>query len=387
MKIKTHIIVGTSAAGIGCASRLRALAPDDTIIVISQEIQLPYNTCLLADVLGGDRAEQQVYIKTQEFFAQKNIDLRLGVRVRSIDPQARMITCSDGNTLHYDTLFLGTGTSVQLPPIAGANNNPSTHFFHTLHDTQKLLAQLQNIKRAVIVGAGLSGVECTDALAGHGIAVDLVEMAPRLLPRQIDEQGSQVIEQCMRGVTLHKSTSVTQVDPKQVTLSTGSKLPYDALIFTTGGRPNISLAQQAGCKIEQGGIVVDEYMQTSVPHIYAGGDCATLHDQLTGGSIRSCLWPDAMQQGMHAAFAMAGQPKPYPGVCIISSSRFFDTVFVSCGPVVDVPASAKVTTESGDGFYHKFVHEGDRLIGFLQVGNVTNLGELRRQVLSAAPKG
>ena len=376
MKNKTHIIIGASAAGMGCANRLRALAPHDTIIVMSQEAEFPYNTCLLADVLGGDKVPAQVSLR------KLDVDLRLGVRVESIDAGARTITCSNGNILAYDTLFLATGTSVKLPPIPGVASC-CTHFFHSLQDTQKLLAQLKDIKRAVIVGAGLSGVECADALVGHNIEVDLVEMASGVLPRQVDEQGSRVIEQCMQGVTLHKNTSVTGVDAHHVTLSTGATLSYDALIFTTGGRPNISLARQAGCEIEQGGVKVNEFMQTSVPNIYAGGDCATVRDQLTGGKVRSCLWPDAMQQGMHAAFAMTNQPKPYSGVCIISSSRFFDTVFVSCGPVVELPPNAKATTEVGDGFYHKFVYDGDRLIGFLQVGNVTNLGELRRQVLTA----
>lgn len=392
---KKHLIIGSSAAGIGVLTKLRSLAPDDDITCLTASTEMPYNTCLLADYLADGVHPKGLWTKPESFFETKNIELQRNTRVMEIDASNQRVTDQHGTSHAYDSLFLGLGTRpLQLPTEAAVTSNLFT--FHTLSDTTALdaLLRTQQPKTALIIGAGLSGVECADALVERGLQVTIVEGGNNLLPTLVNKKGSAVIE------TLLEKSGVTFISPQRVAhilvngtgaacgaaLADGTLLHADLVVCAIGARANTKLIETVGGELACGGVFVNEFFQTSVNNIYAGGDLATMKNILDDQLQRSGTWPDAMQHGMLAARAISDdRSKPYPGLAVVLSSKFFDTQFVSCGPVVNTPASYTIIERGDDQWYHRFLLEGNVLKGFLMVGTLDNIGALRRVVTTGEP--
>ena len=292
---KTHVIIGSSAAGMSALNKIRQLDPHAELICITAQAELPYNKCLLADHLAGLKTEQQILTATAESLQQKNIHLLRNTLVTNIEPTAKRVTLSDGQIITYDSLFLGLGTSAFVPPIAGAAL-PGVFTFHTLADAQNILAwiALKRPRTAVVIGAGLSGLEAADALANQGVAVTVVERGSQLLANQVDARGSALIERCMqaRGVAWYPQQTVAEImgidSVATVILENGKQLPADMVIVAAGARTNSALALQAGLALQQGGVIVDDQLMTSAQDIYAGGDLVVVRSQLTGELVPSC---------------------------------------------------------------------------------------------------
>jgi len=391
---KTHIIIGASAAGIGAVNKLRQLDPESHIICISDEVESPYNKCMLADYLSGIKEEQQVYTLTAEQAKQKNITLMLGSRVTQLVPEKKQIVFADGNHQTYDTLLLGVGTSPIIPTLEGADRLRGIFTFHRLRDIQSILTYIKShaVKKAVVVGSGLSGLECADALLQFNIDVSIVEMRDQVLSSLINKTASSFIEQKMmsHNIALYVNQKVEKIIDQNgrvggVGLASGQLLDADMLVFAVGLKPNIELAQQAGIALHPQGILTDDYMCTSIPSIYAAGDIVVVKDQLSGQLVPSRMWPDAMLQGLVAACNMALQPRAYPGISSIVSSSFFGIKFVSCGPVLNPSVDCQIRIHQSDDFYHLFLIADNCLKGFLLVGNTAKMGMLRQAVMTKAP--
>jgi NAD(P)H-nitrite reductase large subunit len=296
-----------------------------------------------------------------------------------------MVTCADGQAISYDKLFLGVGAAPFRPPIAGLETHPCVSHFYSLADVDTIhdLITHQKIHTAVVIGAGLSGLECADALNARGVQVTVLERSEQVLGRQIDRAGACRIEQAMKksGVTVITSAQITRVEGKTIILH-DSVLSADVIICATGVRPRVELAHQAALTIKQGAIWIDEHMRTSDEHIYAGGDCALIYDQLSQEYRPNCSWPEAMQQGMIAAQNMVGLDKKYSGAVVVTSSAFFGLKFATCGLVEVLPCDGyelyqKETPEQ----YLKIVLEDDQVKGFVMVGDTRALSLVRRLIM------
>jgi 3-phenylpropionate/trans-cinnamate dioxygenase ferredoxin reductase subunit len=384
---KRHIIIGASAAGIGVLTKLRKLAPNDDILCLTAQTEMPYNTCLLADYLSEGTPPPTLWTKTADFFSQNNIELHLNTRVTEIDSEKQYVTDQNGTHYSYDTLFIGTGTrAYHLPTERPATSG--LFGFQTLTDTHQLDEFLLTAqpKKALVIGAGLSGVECADALTERGLSVTIAEYADGLLPTLINKDASAAIMTNLTkaGSTFHGGSRVEHVcvdtdgGATGALLSDGTTLHADLVVVAIGAQPNSKLAANAGLTIQNHSIVVDRHLTTSHENIYAGGDVAAVPLYGSESLARSCTWPDAMQQGMFAARAMAGAPKPYPGVTIVLSSHFYGTQFVSAGPVTQPPTEYQQILHSGPGWYHQYLVHENRLKGFCLVGKLEQIGALRR---------
>jgi NAD(P)H-nitrite reductase large subunit len=384
---KIHVIIGAAAAGMGVLTKLRMLDPTSTIIVISDEAELPYNKCLLADFLSGNKAEEAVMLKSKLFFQTQGIAFKRNVRVNSIDPHQKTITVDDGMVIPYDTLFIGTGSSPFIPAIPGIEY---AYPFHTLAHAQQLRALIKQgtLKNACIIGAGLSGLECADSLRLLGVKPIILEAVDRLMPRHFDVSASSMLEHniaAQGGVGFTNSyvrAVIKKEEGYQVIVNSDTTFLVDLVVIATGLRPNSRLAQEAGLALCGNHILVDDYLQTSDPYIWAGGDCCVVKDQLTGSLMGSCLWPDASNQGMIAAHGMAGQPKKYPGAAIITSSTFFSTQIAACGPVAYDADGYDVVIKQRDATYQKIILNHGRVKGFLLVGDTSLMPLLKRVLLT-----
>ncbi len=387
-----HIIIGNSAAGIAAIRTLRSLDKDAQIICISDEKERPYNKCFLADYMSGERAERQTYTLTEQQVDQLRVNMRFGLRVINIASDNKSIMLQDGLVESYDTLLLATGTRPMLPRIKNVDAYRNVFTFHNLKGAQKLSSFIKQRcpKKAVVIGAGLSGIEIADALTVQSIDVQLIERSNQLLAAHITHTGSQVLEQAMvrAGVTLHANKTVHALEgngqeAQTVSLSDGTVINTDLVVVTAGLRQNSELAQTAQLTCDQYGLVVNEYMQTSDPHIYAAGDIISTIDLISGRRIASCTWPDAMQQGRHAAYAMAGKQQAYKGAHIITSSAFFGLKFYSCGSLEGTDYTA--IEQRSDQTYERYLIKNGQLKGFQLLGDGRQFASLRRAVMSNQP--
>lgn len=390
---KKILIIGASAAGIGAAVKLRTLDATVSITCITAEAEMPYNRCLLADFIAGEKSEAQVLTKQQDFFDETNIVLMRNSKVVQIDAQRQEIILASGTRLGYDVLFLGTGRlsrSIEMP----GSQASGVFSFYDLKDSQHIFSYIKSnsVKHATVIGAGLTGLECADALVRHNVAVDIVEMSPQVLPSQINKTGSDfLIEHISKNynVTVHLEQTVVQILERNnvthgVTLRSGTEIKTDMVIFAIGGQLSTPLAAQAGIACSSTGILVNEFMQTSIPNIFAGGDVCMVKDQLSGELVQSCLWTDAIMQGMTAAHGMLGTPKSYPGVLIVTASPIFGTRFVTSGPVNKKETGLAEHIVAGDDFYHCYFTHDKKLRGFVMVGKIDNVGLLRKKLVDGS---
>lgn len=394
MTKKTYLIIGNSAGGLAAMRTLRKLDAQATIVCISDESELPYNKCFIADYVAGAKTEQEVITLTDATIAELNIQMMLGARVVAIASDNRKVMLANGVSVTYDALLIATGSRAVLPPIQNLVRAENVVTFATYADAQKLRTTVaqSTARNAVVIGAGLSGLEVADALAMQGVNVTVIEQGAYPLARHVNAAGAQVIAQAMQhaGIILYAATAVKEIIYEHeravaVMLADGQTIDTEFVVVAAGMRQNSELAADAGIQCDEHGIVVNEYMQTSVPNIYAAGDVIGVYDKLCGKRMASCTWPDAMQQGMHAAYAMHGAPKVYVGADIMVSSAFFGLKFTSCGFIDTVPASYTVLERNQPGMYHRYLMQDGVLKGFILVGATHQLPKLKRALLLQEP--
>lgn len=387
MAFYSYVVIGASAASIAFMNKIARLDAQASIICISQEPELPYNKCFLADYCAGLKAEHEVLLNTS--FLTNRVTWLLNTQVINIDAHNKTVITKQGQSINYGTLFLGMGSSPYIPSFA--LNNTNIHTFHTLKDTNVLLEKVRAgtfKKKAIIIGAGLSGIECADALHKNGVQVTLIEQKATILPSILDNDSAVFLQKHIagQGISVLTNQTVTSIDQaaKRVFLSDQSCLEADVIMVATGLRPNTYLTQNAG--IEHGplgGILVDESMQTSQKGIFAGGDLIETINTLTGQVTLSCTWPDAMFQGMMAAQAAFGQPgQPYKGAPIIVNSAFFGLNFAQAGIKGCVATNAQKIVKKGIHCYQSYIVENDQLKGFIVLGNTHDFGILKRLILT-----
>lgn len=384
-----YVIVGASAASMAVINKLVRLVPEAQIICIAGQYETPYNKCLLADYLAGTKDLQSIQLITPSNQGA-GVIFKTGISLKSINPTSKTIMCSDDSIIAYDRLFLGMGGNPFIPPFMPTEWHKGIFTFHTLADANKILDYVagNHVAKAVIIGAGLSGIECADVLQKKGIDITIVERQPRILHQFLNNDSAQfLVERIQEGkgrVFDGQTVVAIQGDLSKVTgvqLASGQLLEADLVILATGIRPNIQIAQNAGIVSVPQGVLVNQYMQTSIPDIYAAGDLIAITNTLTGEVMTSSTWPDAMLQGIHAAQAMVGQPKPYLGAAIIASSAFFGLNFAQAG-LCEPQNGDQVIVKKEIDYCHRFILRNGALKGFSVLGNAHNLGMLRKMILT-----
>ena len=391
---KTHLIIGASAAGLGALNTLRMLDHDAEIIGITDQKEYPYNTCWLADYAAGLKNRDQLCLLPPAKVEDKRIHLLRGRRVIDIMSTERRVQLDDGSTISYDTLLVATGTMPYVPSITNLEG-PGVFPFHRLSDIDAIHAYIQQhaVKKLVVIGAGLSGLEAADAFHHQGLQVSVVERASSVLTGLFSGAAATQIEIAMRNqqVALYSNEMVVEIvrahdgRPLGCRLASGTELPADMIIFAVGVKPQLELLHKAGIVVGSQGVAVDAHMQTTISGIYAAGDIIMAPDQLSGQLVPSRTWPDAMFQGLVAAHAMAGKEKRYPGLAVITSSAFFGLKVASCGYANGFASSIDdLITVEKEGKHATFALEQGRLRGFLIVGDCLQLTMLKKTLLTGA---
>ena len=309
-QLERIIIVGGGAAGQSAVETLRSQGFIGKVTLLSADASGPVDRPNLSkDYLAGTAPEEWVPLRPAEFYQAKGIDLVLGSPVVSIDAPGRRVETQSGQVLSFDALLLATGAEPVKLDVPGAELG-QVHYLRTLQDCRGILASAGQAKTAVVVGASFIGLEVAAALRTRGLEVHVVAPAQRPLERVMGAAIGDFVRALheAHGVIFHLGGGIERISPGRVTLKGGAELPCDLVVVGIGVRPNLALAEQAGLAIDRG-ILVDEFLETNVPGIYAAGDIARWPDLHTGQRIRVEHWVVAQRHGEIAARNILGQKR------------------------------------------------------------------------------
>jgi len=317
---ETVVVIGAGQAGGQAVTSLRQEGFAGRIVLVGDEPYYPYQRPPLSKkFLAGELPEERLYIKPVAFYEAQSIETRLGVRAEAIDRTARTVRLSDGEVLAYHHLILATGSRVREIPVPGVELT-GVHYLRGIDDVLALRGAFAQAKSLAVVGGGYIGLEVAAVAAKAGLAVTVIEMAPRCLARVTAPEVSDFFECVHReeGVVIRTDVGVSGFEGADgvltgVRLATGEVVPSDLAVVGIGILPNVELAAEAGLEVDNG-IVVDAYARTSDPAVFALGDCANLPSGVVGARLRLESVQNAIDQAKHAAAAIAGQPKPYDEV-------------------------------------------------------------------------
>ncbi|MEU7298881.1 FAD-dependent oxidoreductase [Streptomyces sp. NPDC007206] len=380
------VVIGAGLAGVRLARRLGELGTP--ALLVGEEEHPPYNRVLLAEVLAGRYAPEVIGLPAP--------DGLLRARATGIDRGARTVECADGSSIAYDTLVLATGSNPVLPPLRGLfapdHQLPEgVHAFRTMDDCLGLAKAVRPGVRAVVIGGGLLGVSAARALAVRGAQVVLAQQAERLMERQLDPDASRLVLRHLTdlGVEVHTECRVRDVRciagaVRSVELADGYALDADLVVLACGVRPRTGLAEQAGLAVHKG-ILVDDELRTSDPHIHAVGDCVQ-HD----GTVYGLAVP-ALEQAEALAELLAGDA----GARYSGTRSLTRLTLTGPGSPFDLAAFGETEGRPGDdvvrladatrGTYRKVVVRDDRLVGGVLVGELGTVGALARAWEGAEP--
>ncbi len=318
MRTVQYLLIGGFACGYA-AAELRKQGVDGEILLVGRESDPPYERPpITKEYLRGESSREDAYVNPLSWYEENGVDLRTGTNVTSLDPEARTAKLQGGDEVKFEKALLATGANVNILRVEGANLD-RIHYVRTLGNSDNIRAEAENADRVVFVGGSYIACEAAASLTAKGTDCALVMMEEVALSRTFGEDAGRWFQDVMesKGVEFHPGESLAAFEgddhASAVVTESGKTIEGDLVIVGAGVRPDVMVAEKAGLEVdeERGGIRCDETLQTSVEGIYAAGDVCSYDSRVHGMRLRVEHWDVAMQQGQHAARAMAGDAKPY----------------------------------------------------------------------------
>ncbi len=345
------VIVGAGAAGNAAAERLRREGYAGPITLVGADDAPPYDRPNISkDYLAGNAPEEWIPLHPRELYDERRIELRLGTRVAAIDPRRRTVTLDGGATLGWGALLLATGAEPVRLDLPGGGL-PHVHYLRTLADSRAIIARVEALRaaapasgapRAVVLGGSFIGLEVAASLRARQLEVTVVDREEVPLARAMGREIGAFVRSLHEehGVAFRLGQRAAAIDAEAVTLTSGERLPAGLVVIGVGVRPSLALAEAAGLAVD-GGVLVDEYLQTSAPGIYAAGDIARWPDPHTGERLRVEHWVVAERQGQTAAANILGRHERFDAAPFFWSQHYD----VQISYVGHAPANAEVRVE------------------------------------------
>ena len=366
-----HIIIaGNGVSSVTFLKEIKKTLDDVEFDIFSEEVRPFYWRPRLIEILANEATIDEITPYNEEWYKKRNAKLHLSEKIIKLDAKNQIVETSKGSRLKYDVFIFANGSKPFLLPIKG-NNLKNVHVLRTYDDVEKIKSHYGKSKKFVIIGGGVLGIEMAAALNRAGEKnISIVEFFPYLLPRQLDKAGAFVLKESLESkyqirILLGKATSkiIGKDEVEGVEFSDKSSVEADVVIFSTGVRPNVEVAKEAGIQVEKG-IVVDEKLRTSAKNVYAIGDVAQ-HGKVVYGTVEP-----AVEQAKILAKVLSSENAKYSGSVMSNTLKVAGIELLSIGKID--PDSGKVRFSSqGDskrGLYKKIVVENGKFVGAITVG-------------------
>jgi len=373
-----YVIVGSGVAGTNAAKNIRKIDQDGEITILTEENIPFYSRIRLIEYLAGEANAEDITIHNKNWFETNKITFLQDSPVTEIDKDKKRVATTKGESFDYDRLLLATGGVSFVPPITGSDKT-GVFALRTIKDADEIISYAEGRKDVVLIGGGVLGLEAGNSLRKRGLAVSVVEFFPRLLPRQMDPEGADVLKSQMESMGFSfylgaKTKEITGIDSATgVLLEDGTEIKGDMVIVSAGVRPQAGLAQGLGLTVNKG-VLVNDRMETEAKDIYAAGDLIEHRERFYG------IWPAAEKQGEIAGINMAGGEAFYEGTTM---SNVLKVVGVDLAAAGDIDADGKldsiVKKDQEKFVYKKLVINNNILSGCILYGDIAGY----RKVLKA----
>lgn len=410
----TYLIIGNSTAAVNAVEAIREKDKQGSLALISDEPCHTYSRPLISYYLGNKVDEDRLFYRSSSFYDLHGVQTFLGKKAVRLDPAAKKITLDDQTEVQFEKLLLATGGTPFVPEIPGCRL-PGVFTFTTLDDAHRVkkFIDAHQVKKAVVVGGGLIGLKVTEALLALKIQVTIVELADRVLSATFDRTASGIIERALQkiGCSTITGNTVEEIQEKEiqadqtegiqaddiqaegiqadeekgvgsVVLKDNTRVDCDLVIMAIGVRPRLDLVRETGMKLNRG-ILVDEYLKTSLDDIYAAGDVIETYDLMANVHRPIAILPNAARQGKIAGYNMAGAGKTYRGCLAMNSVELAGIPTISVG-LTDPSVLADAERQSGmeiiqecdekNSVYKKIVLEDNKIVGVILIGKIDRSG-------------
>lgn len=363
---KNYVIVGNSAAAIGCVEGIRQVDTKGSILIVSDEPHHTYSRPLISYLLWGKTDRQRMKYRPDSFYEDNKVDTLFGVKATALHPEEHTLELDNGETVTYGKLLLATGSRPFIPPMEGLDQVEKKFTFMTLNDALALEEAITPDSKVLIVGAGLIGLKCAEGIFEKVASLTVVDLANRILPSILDEEGSKLVQEYIekKGVKFYLSDSVAKFEDGMARLNSGAEVEYDVVVIAVGVRPNVELAQQAGIDVNRG-ILTDVHCATSAADVYAAGDCTVSHNIASDQDQILALLPNAYMQGETAGVEMAGGEANYDKAIPMNAMGMLGLHMITAG----VYDGEVYKEQNCEGYKKLFVKDG-KLKGYILIGDV-----------------
>ncbi len=380
------LVVGTGMAAMATVEAALAHDADGlAVTMVGREPDPPYDRVSLSHLLAGRVGESRLALRPSAWFAQHGVRLLAGAEVTALDLDARVATVvgDDGEQrVPFDKLALATGSQPALPPLPGLDLR-GVHPFRTLADVRAILAASERVRRAVVIGGGLLGIEAARGLRGRGLNVTLVHRESRLMEAQLDEVGARLLSRALTDVRVVLDATTTELTGdgavEGVVLDDGETVPAELVVIATGIRPDTALAAEAGLEVRRG-IVVDDSLRASAPNVWAVGECAEHRGVVHG------LWPPLRAMAQAAGATIGGRPGAFHGALTATTLKVSGIDLFCAGDPALHPGDEEVLElDTRRGRYKRLIVRDGRLAGATLLGDLADAPRLRELAVSGAP--
>ncbi len=375
------VLVGNGMAGVNVIEHLLKLAPGNyEITIFGSEPHPNYNRILLSYVLAGDSSVEDIVIHPWDWYKANGITLYTGHTVTAVDTQARTVTSDQGVTVAYDKLILATGSNPFMLPLPGADKE-GVMAYRTIRDCEMMIDAARKYKKAVVIGGGLLGLEAARGFLNLGMKVDVVHIGDTLMERQLDRTAAKLLQEALEAqgmnFLLEKQSAEILGDRRVAGLKfkDGSVAEADLVVMAVGIRPNVELAKSIGLEVNPG-IVVNDYMQTSMPDIYAVGECA-----MHRGVVYGLVAPLYEQGAVLAKHLVGVETAPYEGSVVYTKLKVSGVDVFSGGQFLESEGCKTIRVhDEYSGVYKKVVIRDNKMIGAVLFGDTSDGTRLMQMI-------
>jgi nitrite reductase (NADH) large subunit len=377
------VLVGNGMAGVNTLEHLLKLAPGKyEITIFGSEPHPNYNRILLSYVLAGDSSVDDIVIHPFDWYTSNGITLYTGQTITDIDTETKIVTSDKGITVAYDKLILATGSNPFMLPLPGSDKE-GVMAYRTIRDCEVMIDAAKKYKKAVVIGGGLLGLEAARGFLNLGMKVDVVHIVDTIMERQLDRAASNMLKEALEAQGMNfllAKQSAEIVGDKRVTglkFKDGTIAHADLIVMAVGIRPNVELAKKIGLEVNPG-IIVNDYLQTSAPNIYAVGECA-MHRGIAYGLVAP-LYEQGAVLAKHLAEAETG---PYEGSVVYTKLKVSGVDVFSGGQFMEGEGTKTIRVhDEFSGIYKKVVMKDNKIIGTVLFGDTADGTRLMQMIRS-----